>query len=156
MSDKAITPADIATIIASITAVVTFIVSATTYVKSTSRERKTKTLDYWEASQKSLTEARNNLSKIHKGTWTEDIAKRHLYSSNRHHIISWLSAFERLAMGINLDIYDINVVNKLGGTLLVESFVAYAQLIALLEHEESPNEFSEFKSLYAKLEKMRK
>ncbi|EGR1296606.1 hypothetical protein EAF56_11385 [Vibrio alginolyticus] len=156
MSTKPLSPADIATIIASVTAVVTFIVSATTYVKSTNRERKTKTLDYWEASQNSLTEAVNNLSKIHKEPWTEDIAKRHLGSSNREQIVNGLSAFERLAMGINLGIYDIKVINKLGGSLLVESFVSYAQLIAVLEQEESPQEFSEFKSLYAKLDKMSK
>ena len=156
MSTKPLSPADIATIIASVTAVVTFIVSATTYVKSTNRERKTKTLDYWEASQNSLTEAINNLSKIHKGTWTEGLAKTHLGSSNRSHIINGLNAFERLATGINLGIYDIKVINKLGGDLLVESFVSYAQLIVVLEHEKSPKDFSEFKSLYAKLDKMRK
>lgn len=130
-----VSAADIATISASIIAGVAFIVSSVTYVQTTRREKRIKTLDYWEAVQPSLIEARQSLALIHQGEWTRDIALTHINSPNIEHISKGLNAFERLATGINLDIYDLKVLNKLAGKMITDSYVAYAPLIIAREEQ---------------------
>lgn len=147
---------DIATISASVIAGVAFVVSSITYVQTTRRERKIKTLDYWEAIQPSLIEARKSLSSIHQGEWSSNDARKHLNSPNLELITKGINAFERLATGVNLDIYDLNVLNKLAGKMIVDSYVAYAPIIVVSEEQiGTRNSFREFEILYSKLEKLR-
>ncbi|BCI77531.1 DUF4760 domain-containing protein [Vibrio cholerae] len=156
MSDKAITPADIATITAAIIACITFIVSTSIYIQTTRRERRVKTLDYWETIQPSLIQARKELNEIHKGDWTKEDALIHLESSNLNIIVKGLNAFERLATGINLDVYDLNVLNKLAGKMIIDSYIAYIPLIVAREEQLGEGGiFREFEILYSKLLKIR-
>ena len=153
---SSISPADIATISASVIAGVAFIVSSITYVQTTRRERRIKTLDYWESIQPSLIEAGRSLSAIHAGEWSSEDARIHLNSPNLELISKGINAFERLATGVNLDIYDLKVLNKLAGKMIVDSYVAYAPIIAVREEQlGTRGSFREFELLYGKLEKLR-
>jgi hypothetical protein len=150
--------ADIATIVASVVACAAFIVSTLTYMSSTKRERKIKTLDYWETAYSDLVNAKETLTKLHKGDWTEEVSRQKVSSDvNLNLIIDSLNKFEHLATGINFDIYDLKVINKLGGKLLTDAFIAYTPLIAVIENNPSlSDDFPEFKSLYSKLDTIRK
>ncbi|MFS1466433.1 hypothetical protein BCU33_010200 [Vibrio lentus] len=151
-----ISATDIATISASVIACIAFIVSSITYVQTTRRERRIKTLDYWETVQPSLIEARQSLSSIHKGEWSTEDAKTHLNSPNLELISKGINSFERLATGVNLDIYDLKVLNKLAGEMIVDSYLAYAPIIAVREEQLGKSDsFREFEVLYSKLDKLR-
>ncbi|MDC5757212.1 hypothetical protein OPW41_24295 [Vibrio europaeus] len=148
---------DIATISASVIAGIAFIVSSITYVQTTLRERRIKTLDYWETIQPSLLEARRTLSNIHSGEWSSEDARKHLNSPNVELITKGINAFERLATGVNLDIYDLKVLNKLAGKMIVDSYIAYAPIIVVREEQLGyRGSFREFEILYNNLEKLRK
>ncbi|MUH97298.1 DUF4760 domain-containing protein [Aliivibrio fischeri] len=147
---------DISTIIASIITAFSFLFSSLIYFISVSRERKTKTLDYWEQVQPSLIEARQNLQNLNQNEWTKEIAKKHLASSHNSLIISkGLNSFERLSIGINLNIYDIKVIKQLAGKMIIESYIAYIPIIIAREEQigESGG-FREFEKLYARLIKL--
>ena len=147
---------DIATISASVIAGVAFIVSSLTYVQTTRRGRRIKTLDYWETVQPSLIEARKSLSTIHEGEWTNEDARIHLNSPNSELISKGINAFEHLATGVNLDIYDLKVLNKLAGKMIVGSYVTYAPILLVQEEQLGTRDsFREFELLYAKLDKLR-
>ncbi len=156
MVSKPLSPADIATITAAGVACTTFILSTITYIKTTRRERRIKTLDYWESIQPSLVDAIKDLSSLHNGEWTKEIAEKHLNSINSELISRGLNAFERLGAGVNLDIYDLKVLNKLAGKMIIDSFIAYAPLIAAREEQLGRSFlFREFELLYNELSKLR-
>ncbi|KYN23606.1 hypothetical protein AUQ44_16655 [Vibrio cidicii] len=157
-SSSSISASDFATIIAALVACITFIVTCVTYVISTNRERKIKTLDYWESAYSILTKGVESISRIHSGQWTSDIAQKKMESDiNLKLIIDGLNMFEHLATGINLNIYDLKVVNKLGGKMLTDAYIAYAPLITEIERRpEYSNHFIEFKILYSKIDAIRK
>ncbi|MBY8037495.1 hypothetical protein KW477_05800 [Vibrio fluvialis] len=157
-SSSSISASDFATIIAALVACITFIVTCVTYVISTNRERKIKTLDYWESSYSDLFTAKEALTRLHKGKWTIDIAKTKVSSEiNLNLIIGSLNKFEHLSTGINLGIYDLKTLNKLGGKMLTDTFIAYVPLISVIENDPSlADDFPEFKSLYSQLDSMRK
>ena len=154
---KPLSGADIATMIAAGVAAAAFLVTTVTYLLNTNRERKIKTLDYWQSSYSELIAAKDALTKLHKGKWSEEVAKTKIGSEiNLNLIIDSLNKFEHLSTGINLGIYDLKVLNKLGGKLLTDTFVAYATLIAVIENNPSlSDDFPEFKLLYSKLDSMR-
>ncbi|MCG3743184.1 hypothetical protein EXA18_06730 [Vibrio cincinnatiensis] len=154
---KPLSGADIATMIAAGVAAAAFLVTTVTYLLNTSRERKIKTLDYWESSYSDLIAAKDALARLHKGKWSEEVAKTKISAEiNLNLIIDSLNKFEHLSTGINLGIYDLKVLNKLGGKLLTDTFVAYATLIAVIENNPSlSDDFPEFKLLYSKLDSMR-
>lgn len=80
----------------------------------------------------------------------------HLESSNLNIIVKGLNAFERLATGINLDVYDLNVLNKLAGKMIIDSYIAYIPLIVAREEQLGEGGiFREFEILYSKLLKIR-
>lgn len=154
---KPLSGADIATMIAAGVAAAAFLVTTITYLLNTSRERKIKTLDYWESSYSDLIAAKDALARLHKGKWSEEVAKTKISAEiNLNLIIDSLNKFEHLSTGINLGIYDLKVLNKLGGKLLTDTFVAHATLIAVIENNPSlSDDFPEFKLLYSKLDSMR-
>jgi len=156
MGTSVATAASIATIAASIIAALALFVSSYIFVQSSRRDRRIKTLDYWESVQPSLVEARKILSNLHDGEWTKEIAFKHLNSSqNRGHIMKGLSSFERLAIGINLDVYDLSVIGKLAGEMIVNSYVVYAPLIAAMEEQEGKaGLYKEFTLVYVRLERI--
>ncbi|EIO4601473.1 hypothetical protein LQM14_000703 [Vibrio parahaemolyticus] len=156
MASEPLSATDLATITAAGIACITFVVSTATYIKTTRRERRVKTLDYWESIQPSLIAARKDLSSIHDGEWTREIAQTHLNSPNSELISRGLNSFERLGTGVSLDIYDLKVLNKLAGKMIIDSFIAYAPLIAAREEQlDRCFLFREFEILYNELSKLR-
>ena len=148
---------DIASIIVSIFTTLSIISGAFLYFINNRRDRRIKTLEYWEETQPNLIEARTLLININNtGLWTEELAKKQLNNkNNKPKIYDALSKFERLAIGINLNTYDIKVLNKLSGNFLIDSYLAYIPLIECYQSiNNEPGSFCEFRKLYETLTKI--
>lgn len=97
-----------------------------------------------------------SLSTIHEGEWSNEDARIHLNSPNSELISKGINAFERLATGVNLDIYDLKALNKLAGNMIVDSYATYAPILLVQEEQLGTRDsFREFEPLYAKLDKLR-
>ena len=149
--------ADIATIVASVLVVIQLGAGLFAYISQVKRERVIATLEYYESVNKDLKEAKRELRKSIHGKITPEIIKN-LESNKEEKVLlhKVLNSYERLAIGLNLGIYDLETLNRINGKILISNYERFRPYIEQRSKTKNQKAWNEFSLLVDNLREVRK
>lgn len=147
----------LATIGASLLVVIQLAVGVFVYLRQIKRERVIATLDYFEGANKELKEAKRELRKKIGSEITPDAIKG-LESNPDGRLLlhQVLNAYERLAAGLNLGVYDLPTIARINGKVLVSNYERFRPYIEHRRKTSNPNAWIEFSRLAERICGIRK
>ncbi|MCK9175889.1 MAG: DUF4760 domain-containing protein [Desulforhopalus sp.] len=94
------------------------------------RDKAKQTLDYWEKINQQLKEEKKTLTKDYGKYIDEEMALLLVEDKEeRPRISKFLNIYERLSLGVNMGLYDVKVLNKLAGQVIIDNFYKYENFI---------------------------
>ena len=128
------------------------------FIINIKRDRAKLTVDYWEKINQQLKEEKRNLLRDYGSRIDPELAKLILENSDEQiRINRVINIYERLALGVNIGIYDIRVLNRLVGQNIIDNYLRFEAYIEARRIKlDRPFAWKEFQKLYEKLKKLRK
>jgi hypothetical protein len=118
------------TTVAAILITIQILIAVLSIYLSNKRDRMKSTLDYYEKINQEIKlekgEVRNKYGTTFTRDTCEEILKDNEYTVKLHKV---LNAYERMCLATNIGIFDINVLNKISGTNLIQNFERYSTYI---------------------------
>ncbi len=147
----------LATIAGVILVVPQLVIAVYSIVRNNRREKIKSTLDYYEQINQQLKVEKKVIKEKYGEEINRELAiKIHDEKQDVSSINRILNLYERIALGINLGIYDIHALNRASGKLLVNNYMRFKPYIEYRrELMRSPNAWLEFENLYRKLNEIR-
>jgi len=149
--------ASVATIGGTVLVVPQIIIGVWSIVRSNRRARVKSTLDYYESVNQAIKLPKKELKDRYGPRLDRDTSQRiHEEGTDVPLVNKVLNAYERFALGTNEGVYDLRIVNRLCGTVLIENYRRFRDYIdyrrELLDH---PNAWRAFEQLVRRIRKMR-
>ncbi|MEM9671636.1 MAG: DUF4760 domain-containing protein [Cyclobacteriaceae bacterium] len=149
---------DYAKIIGPLLTGASILLSAIYFIANIKRDRTKQTLDYWEKINQELKTEKRKLQRDYGDKIDTDLARLILEDKEeRIRLNRVINIYERLAVGINLKVYDIRVLNRVVGQNIINNYNRYENYI--LERREKldrPFAWKDFQTLSMKLQRLRK
>lgn len=142
------------TAIGSIGTLISIIVAVTSTVRANSRKKKEKTLDAYTKFKEAVSSIENLIHNYTKDDIDRIITqhKRGWNSRDWNMIKDYLAAVERIAVGVNTEIYDIDVINRMGGYFMYEQYLKLKPIISYKRYEDTnPYIYKEFTDMVNKI-----
>jgi hypothetical protein len=122
------------------------------------RDRMKTTLDYYEKVNQDIKREKREIGQKYGHKITREIChqihEERIDTSKANKI---LNSYERLALGANLGVYDVRVLNRVSGRLLIENYERFEDYIEYRrELKEAPAAWIEFEKLTLKLRSLRR
>ena len=119
------------------------------------RIKKKATLDYYESINQELkNEKRKITRKFGEYLSEDDIQYFSANDDDRVLLHKVLNLYERLAIGININVYDIKTLNRLNGHLIINNYERYMPYINYYSKKMGRVTWNEFTILYNNLKKL--
>lgn len=127
---------DVASMVGAVFTTVSVAFGVYVYARNARRNRVQRTLDYWETVNQKLKSVKSQLL----DAYGERISARDAElirhdEAERRKANKVLNHYERLALGVNLNIYDIETVNRIAGNLLIENHQRFKSYIDVYTQE---------------------
>lgn len=121
------------------------------------RQKIKSTLDYYDHINQLIKNEKKNIRQDYDDDITREVAILiHEVGVEAPVINRILDLYERLSLGVNLGIYDLQAIDRAGGKVLVDDYRRYpAYMHYSRELMQSPDAWSEFEELYEKMSKLR-
>lgn len=145
------------TAIGSIGTVLSIISGVISYALSNYRVKKQETLDKYIAFKKSVESEENRIHNYTKEK-IDKIIDSHKNGNNKEwdKIRNYLMKIEQIAVGVNCGIYDLRVIDKMGGHFLYEQYILLEPIINYKRTKDNNDRiYEEFKNMVNKIVKMR-
>ena len=142
------------TAVGSIGTLISVIVAVTSTVRANSRKKKEKTLDAYTKFKEAVSPIENLIHNYTKDDIDRIITqhKRGWNSRDWNMIKDYLTAVERIAVGVNTEIYDIDVINRMGGYFMYEQYLTLKPIISYKRYEDTnPYIYREFTNMVNKI-----
>ncbi len=149
---------DYAKIIGLILTVSSILLGVAYFIINLKRDRAKQTLDYWEKINQQLKAGKWLLLKDYGTKIDSKMAQLILEDDDQQIAINRvINIYERLALGVNIKAYDIQVLNKLVGQNIIDNYARFeAYIEARRTKLDRPYAWREFQKLSERLDKIRK
>lgn len=144
------------TAIGSIGTLISIIVAVTSTVNENTRKKKERTLEAYTQFKESVRSSENRIHNYTKENIHDIIAEhkkgQESNNSDWNIIKEYLAAVERIAVGVNTDIYDASLINRMGGYFMYEQYRKLKPIICYKRcTDNNPNIYKEFTDMVNKI-----
>ena len=149
---------EITTLCGTLLTAISVIFGVSVFLINSRRERIKKTLDFWENINQQLKNEKRDLHREFGTKITEEQAVALIRNrDDATKINRVLNIYERMALGVNLGVYDIKVLNRLVGFNLISNFERFEKyIIERRKKFNRPFAWKEFEILIVSIKKHRK
>lgn len=147
----------LATIAAAVLIVPQIAVAVYSIYQTNKRDRMKTTLDYYEKVNQEIKREKREIKEKYGPTLTKEVSHQiHNERIDASKVNKILNSYERLSLGANLGVYDINVLSKISGKLLIENYERFREYIEYRrELKKSHTAWIEFEKLILELKRLR-
>ena len=136
---------------------ISIVVGVCFFVLNIKRDRIKQTLDYWEKINQQIKLDKQKLLKNYGEIISQEIVDLILNDNNEQiRINRVINLYERLALGINIGVYDLKTINRMVGQNIINNYAKFHLYIeARRKKLKRPFAWSEFETLVNELIKIR-